>query len=80
MKVLIDENLPRSQRDLTAQAVRDLRDRGLINDTRPYVARNRDTSDSLVVLHWEASGLGKQFLAFIKLPETEKSSHAILSG
>lgn len=44
------------------------------------LARNRDTSDSLVVLHWEASGLGKQFLAFIKLPETEKSSHAMLSG
>jgi hypothetical protein len=58
--------------DLTDQVVRDLRDRGLINDTRPSTARNRETSDSLVALNWDVSELGKQFLAFIKSPTTEK--------
>ena len=63
----------RSQRDLSDQAVRDLRDRGLINDTRPFIGRNRKTSDSLVELRWEISNLGKQFLAFIKSPGAEKA-------
>jgi hypothetical protein len=66
--VVVLERL-RSQLDLADQAVRDLRDRGLINDPRPYVARNRETSDSLVVLQWDITRLGEEFLAFIKSPE-----------
>jgi hypothetical protein len=62
----------RRQRDLTDQVVRDLNDRGLIDDTRPYVARNRDAPESLVYYQWDLTNLGKQFLAFIKSPEAEK--------
>jgi hypothetical protein len=57
------------QRDLSDQVVRDLNDRGLINDTRPYVARNRDASESLVCYQWDVTNLGKQFLEFITSPE-----------
>lgn len=59
----------RSQRDLTDQIVRDLNDRGLIKDTRPYVARNRDENESLVYYRWDVTNLGEQFLEFIKSPE-----------
>jgi hypothetical protein len=62
----------RRQRDLSDQVVRDLNDRGLINDTRPYAARNRDDPESLVFHRWDVTNLGKQFLAFIKSPEAEK--------
>lgn len=63
----------RRQRDVSDQAVRDLRDRGLVNDTRPYVARNRDTNDALVMEPWELSNFGRQFLAFITSPERKKA-------
>ena len=56
------------QRDLSDQVVRDLNDRGLINDTRPYAARNRDDSESLVYYKWDVTNLGKQFLEFITSP------------
>jgi hypothetical protein len=62
----------RRQRDLTDQVVRDLNDRGLINDTRPYAARNRDDSESLIYYQWDVTNLGNQFLAFVKLPEAAK--------
>jgi len=65
----------RRQRDLTDQVVRDLNDRGLINDTRPYAARNRDDSESLIYHQWDVTNLGNQFLAFVKLPEAAKCDH-----
>jgi len=62
----------RSQRDLTDLAVSDLRDRGLLRDTRPYAARERESPEALIIYDWEVSQLGKQFLEFIKSPEVEK--------
>jgi hypothetical protein len=41
---------------------------GLLKDTRPYVARNRETSDILLMEPWQVTDLGGQFLAFIKSP------------
>ena len=63
----------RRQRDLTDQVVCDLRDRGLIRDTRPYAARNRDDSEALVYYDWEVTNLGRHFLEFIKFPELGKA-------
>ena len=63
----------REQRDLTDQAVCDLRDRGLLRDTRPYAAQNRDSPEGLVYYEWEVTNLGTQFLAFIRPPEGEKA-------
>jgi hypothetical protein len=59
----------RRQRDLSDQAVRDLEGRGLIKDTRPYIARNRDVPESLVTYQWDVTNLGKHFLEFITSPE-----------
>lgn len=61
----------RKQRDLT-QVVCDLRDRGLLRDARPLVAREMDAPEALVMYDWEITNLGKQFLEFIKLPNLEK--------
>ena len=55
-------------RDLIDQAVTDLNSRGMIKDTRPYAARGRDTPEPLISSPWEISGMGKQFLTFIKSP------------
>jgi hypothetical protein len=55
----------RRDRELSDQAILDLLNRGLIADTRPYAARGRDSSDALVVNHWDVSSLGKKFLDFI---------------
>jgi hypothetical protein len=44
----------RERRDLTDQVVRDLHDSGLLADTRPYIARNRD-SEALVNYNWEVT-------------------------
>lgn len=56
--------------EVSDQAVRDLRDRGLLRDTRSYAARDRDLPvGSLITEPWEATSLGEQFLAFIKAPE-----------
>ena len=57
------------QRDLTDLVVRDLHDCGLIDDTRPFAARNRDPIESLIHYHWPVSTLGRQFLGFITSPE-----------
>ena len=62
----------RLQRDLTDQVVSDLSDRGFLQDTRPYAARNRDSGEALVIYDWEVTSLGKQFLEFIKSPDAEK--------
>jgi hypothetical protein len=58
----------KDQRDLIDQAVLDLRDRGLLRDTRPYTTQNRDSHDGLIYLEWEVKNLGKQFLEFINSP------------
>ena len=63
----------RRDRDLTDQVVCDLRDRGLLRDTRPYAARGRDDGEALVYYGWEVTNLGRQFLEFIKSPEAAKS-------
>jgi hypothetical protein len=59
----------RNQRDLSDQVVIDLNNRGLISDTRPYAARNRDAGESLVTYMWDVTPLGTQFLEFITSPE-----------
>jgi len=62
----------REQEDLSNQAVRDLHDSGLLDDTRPYIARNRDMPDALVCYNWEVTTLGKHFLEFIRAPHAGK--------
>jgi hypothetical protein len=61
------------QRDFTDQVVRDLNNRGPIDDTRPYPVRNREGSESLVYYPWNVTSLGNQFLAFIKSPEAKEA-------
>lgn len=46
----------------------DLLSRGLIRDTRPYAARNRESDDALVINDWDVSSLGKQFLDLVSNP------------
>jgi hypothetical protein len=58
----------RDQQDLTDQVVRDLRDRGLLRDTRAYIAQNRESTDPLVIWDWEATNLGRRFLDFVTSP------------
>jgi hypothetical protein len=58
----------RRERDLTDQVVCDLRDRGMLRDTRPYAARGRDDAEALVYYDWEVTNLGRQFLEFIQSP------------
>jgi len=58
----------RDRRDEADQAICDLRDRGLINDTRPYAARGRDSPDGLLYFDWDITNMGKQFFNFIKAP------------
>jgi hypothetical protein len=62
----------RQERDLTDQVVSDLYDRGMLRDTRPVAARNRESPEALVIYDWEVTNLGRQFLEFIKSPEAEK--------
>lgn len=59
----------RKQRDMSDVAVVDLHSRGLIRDTRPYNARSREETESLVIHSWEVTSLGSQFLKFITSPE-----------
>lgn len=55
------------------QAVRDLRDRGLRKDTRPYTARDRELpAGSLVTEPWEATSLSERFLVLITAPESAR--------
>jgi hypothetical protein len=58
----------REQRDLTDLVIRDLREKGLLRDTRPYAAQNRDSPEALVIYDWEVTNLGRQFLEFIRSP------------
>jgi hypothetical protein len=65
----IRKNELRARRTLTDPMVIDLSDRGLLVDPRPYVARTRESSESLTIQGWTLSPLGKQFLSFIATPE-----------
>jgi hypothetical protein len=56
------------RRDLSDQAVRDLRDRGLLRDGRAYAAQNRESTDALVTGPWTVTHFGRQFLEFISSP------------
>jgi hypothetical protein len=58
----------RERRGLTDPMVIDLDNRGLLNDPRPYVARNRESEDSLIIQDWTLRPLGKEFLSFIAAP------------
>jgi hypothetical protein len=62
----------RERRRLTDPMVLDLNDRGLLVDPRPYVARTRESIDSLTMQGWTLSPLGKEFMSFIALPEQIK--------
>jgi hypothetical protein len=53
---------------LTNPMVIELSSRGLLNDPRPYVARNRESEDSLAMYEWSLTPLGKEFLAFVRAP------------
>ena len=55
----------RRERDVSDQAIIDLVNCGLIRDTRPYAARNRDSHEALIIERWDISNLGRQFLQFI---------------
>jgi len=59
----------RERRQLTDPMVIDLNDRGMLVDPRPYVARTRESPESLTLLGWTLSPLGKEFLSFIAPPE-----------
>jgi hypothetical protein len=54
-----------SQREMTDQVVLGLARNGMLDDSRPYAARGRDTGESLLTFSWTVSKLGDQFLAFI---------------
>jgi hypothetical protein len=58
----------RDRRQLTDPMVLDLNDRGLLVDPRPYVARTRESTESLTQVGWTLSPMGNDFLLFIALP------------
>jgi len=62
----------RTRRVLTDPMVIDLNDRGLLVDPRPFISRNRESTESLTLGGWTLSPLGKDFLQFIALPEQLK--------
>ncbi len=60
------------RRALIDPMIIELASRGLLNDSRPYVARNRESEDSLTVQEWTLTPLGKEFLSFVATPESLK--------
>jgi hypothetical protein len=58
----------RSERYVSDQAIMDLLSRGLIQDTRAYAARCRDSDEALVINEWRVSDLGKQFINLVTNP------------
>jgi hypothetical protein len=58
----------RTERYVSDQATKDLLGRGLIQDTRAYAARGRDSAEALVVYDWRVSDLGKQFMDLVSTP------------
>jgi hypothetical protein len=64
----MDRERFRSERWVSDQATIDLLSRGMIQDSRPIAARNRDSEEALVTGDWPASSLGKQFLELVSNP------------
>ncbi len=62
----------RARRALTDPMVNDLNNQGLLIDPRPFVARTRESPESLTIQGWSLSPLGSEFLLFIALPEQLK--------
>ncbi len=62
----------RQRRALIDPMVLDLNDRGLLNDPRPYVARTRESPDSLIQQGWTLTKLGNELLSFIAIPDPLK--------
>jgi hypothetical protein len=62
----------RARRALTDPMVNDLNNQGLLIDPRPFVARTRESPESLTIAGWRLSPLGNEFLLFIALPEQLK--------
>jgi hypothetical protein len=62
----------RARRTLTDPMVNDLNNQGLLVDPRPFVARTRESAESLTQDGWRLSPLGNEFLRFITLPEQLK--------
>lgn len=60
-----------NRRSLTDPMVLDLSARGLLEDPRPYVARIRESPQSLLTAAWSLSELGRKFLGFISQAETD---------
>jgi hypothetical protein len=54
-----------NRRSLTDPVVLELNARGLLEDPRPFAARNREGYHPLVVDAWRLSSLGAQFFKFI---------------
>jgi hypothetical protein len=63
-----DRDKFRSERYVSDQAIMDLLSRGLIQDTRAYAARNRDSDEALVINEWRVSDLGRQFISLVTNP------------
>lgn len=64
----VDRDRFRRERYVSDQATMDLLSRGLIRDSRPVAARNRDSDESLVINDWPVSNLGKKFLDLVTHP------------
>ncbi len=62
----------RARRAVTDPMVNDLNNQGLLVDPRPFVARSRESSESLTIAGWRLTPLGDEFLLFIALPEQLK--------
>jgi hypothetical protein len=62
----------RARRALTDPMVNDLNNQGLLVDPRPFIARTRESSESLTIQGWRLSPFGSEFLLFIALPEQLK--------
>jgi hypothetical protein len=58
--------------ELTNPMILEMASRGLLKDPRPYVARNRDSEDSLAKHDWSLTPLAKEFLSFVAIPEPLK--------
>jgi hypothetical protein len=62
----------RVRRAVTDPMVNDLNNQGLLVDPRPFVARTRESSESLTIGGWTLSPLGNEFLLCIAVPEQLK--------
>ena len=60
------------RRQMTDPMVIELSSRGLLNDPRPYVARSRESDQSLIISEWTLTPFGKDFMAFVSTPEPLK--------